>query len=96
MTEFICRRERCEGGWVGRWPQAQAAQFTHNAATRRLTTFNGFLNGERGYGGEWCFSANVVCLRARGAVQGITAIGTRKKQFCSKTRLLQKGTNTRI
>lgn len=60
MTEFICRRREREGGWLGRWPEAQAAQFTHNAATRSRTTFNGFLNGERGSRGEWCFSASVV------------------------------------
>lgn len=80
MTEFMCRRER-EGGWVGRWPEAQAAQFTRNAATRRLATFNGFLNGERGHRGEWCFSANVcvqlrVYVRACATVQGISAIRT--------------------
>lgn len=86
MTEFICHRE-CEGGWVGRWPEAQAAQFTHNAATRRLATFNGFLNGERGYRGEWCFLANVVCLCAAACVR----YGTRdyRYQDLKKAILLQ-------
>lgn len=88
VTEFICRRES-EGGWVGRWPEAQAAQFTHNAATRRLATFNGFLNRERGYRGEWCFSANVVCLCAAACVRavryrGLPLSGLEKSNFAPK------------
>lgn len=89
MTEFICQGER-EGGWL----EAQAAQFTHNAATRRLATFNGFLNGERGYRGEWCFSANAVSLCAAVCMwystRDYSYRDLEKKQFCSKTSLVQK------